>query len=64
MSMREAGMTIEDAILKLEALMQKHGKGVQVYFDCPTCRQSFTPGMVAIQAIHWNAVPKDPADAR
>jgi len=48
-------MTIEDAILKLQALQKRHGNNVQVFFDCPNCKQSFTPGMVVAEAIHWKA---------
>jgi hypothetical protein len=48
-------MTIEDAILKLQALGKKHGGNTQVFFDCPSCSQSFTPGMIVAEAIHWKA---------
>lgn len=52
---RGDAVTVEDAIFKLQAFAKKHGHDVQVYFDCPECNKSFTPGIVATQAIHWKA---------
>jgi len=44
-------MTVAQAIDKLQEIVRLHGANVQVYFDCPTCKQSFTPGFVAVVAI-------------
>ena len=47
-------MTVRKAIEMLEAILRKHGD-CEVYFDCPTCLQSFTPGNVVPQAVHVKA---------
>ena len=51
-------MTVRQAIEMLEAILIKHGD-CQVYFDCPTCLQSFTPGKVVPQAVHVKAEKPD-----
>ncbi len=43
-------MTIDQAIKWLQKLRDKHGN-VAVYFDCPHCQQSFTPGTVETKAV-------------
>lgn len=48
-------MTIEDAIEKLDSLRKRYGPNVQIFFDCPECGKSFTPGIVIAQAIHWKS---------
>jgi len=45
-------MTVNESIAALERIRKKHGGEVRVYFDCPHCRQSFTPGRVAVDAVH------------
>lgn len=44
-------MTITKAIELLKLLHEKHGD-VEVYFDCPRCSQSFTPGKLVAVAAH------------
>lgn len=50
-------MTVKAAIERLQKVLEKHGD-VEVYFDCPSCNQAFTPGMVATQAVVLNGKPK------
>lgn len=51
-------MTIDDAIAMLERLKRKHGGDVMLCFDCPECRQSFTPGTVETSAVHLKGEAK------
>jgi hypothetical protein len=51
-------MTIEDAIAKLLSMKKNYGDNIQIFFDCPNCNQSFTPGILVAQAIHWKAEEK------
>lgn len=44
-------MKLGEAIVALRTMLQKHGD-VTLYFDCPHCAQSFTPGHVAAKAVH------------
>lgn len=44
-------MTIQEAIAMLERVKAKHGPDVPVYFDCPNCKQAFTPGLVETKAV-------------
>lgn len=44
-------MKIDAAIAQLERVKAKHGN-VEVYFDCPKCRESFTPNTVVGSAVH------------
>lgn len=55
-------MTIREAIQRLEKIATKHGDACIVYFDCPQCLQSFTPGVVVPQAVHMRAI-EDPRPA-
>jgi hypothetical protein len=48
-------MTIQEAIDQLERLKKEHGPRVPVFFDCPHCAQSFTPGVVVTKAVHLAA---------
>lgn len=48
-------MTIKMALEWLEHLKKIHGENVDVYFDCPVCKQSFSPSTVVAQAIHVTA---------
>jgi hypothetical protein len=43
-------MTIDEAIKWLQKLREQHGN-LAVYFDCPSCQQSFTPGPIVTKAI-------------
>lgn len=45
-------MTIDDSIRMLEQLKAKHGGATVVYFDCPACKQSFTPATIVGVAVH------------
>lgn len=45
-------MTIQEAIERLEAIAKRHGRETRVYFDCPQCKQSFTPGSTSTVAVH------------
>lgn len=54
-------MTIAEAIRWLEGHQKMHGPQTLVYFDCPVCKQSFTPGTLATQAVHLKA-DKDQVD--
>jgi uncharacterized C2H2 Zn-finger protein len=38
-------MTINRAIEHLKEIQARHGD-IEVYFDCPNCKQSFTPDVV------------------
>lgn len=50
-------MNISDALNLLKRVQKAHGE-VEVYFDCPHCKQSFTPGTVVTQAVVLNGEPK------
>ena len=45
-------MTINEAIKQLSYMRDKHGGDVLLYFDCPSCLQSFTPGKLETLATH------------
>lgn len=45
-------MTIDEAIHALQRMKSKHGGAIEVFFDCPSCLQAFTPGIIEAQAIH------------
>ena len=47
-------MKISETIKVLKRLAEKFGEDTEVYFDCPSCNQSFKPTttVVAVQAIH------------
>lgn len=45
-------------IERIQKLEGKHGGGIKVYFDCPTCKLSYTPDYLATSAIHMT-VKKD-----
>jgi hypothetical protein len=51
-------MTIQQAITMLERAKAKHGGEVQVYFDCPHCREAFTPSTLVTEAVHVAAEKK------
>ncbi len=40
-------MNISDAIAQLKRLDRQHGGDVAVFFDCPSCKQAFTPDFTA-----------------
>jgi hypothetical protein len=42
-------MTVTEAIKALERLRDLHGSETKVYFDCPTCRVSFTPDLASAE---------------
>jgi hypothetical protein len=44
-------MHISEAIDELKALKAKHGN-IEVFFDCPKCRESFTPNSTVAVAVH------------
>lgn len=50
-------MTIAKAVEWLIKIQRKHGD-VQVYFDCPHCKQAFSPGSIAIEAVVVNGEKK------
>ena len=50
-------MTITEAVKLLTKVQREHGD-VEVYFDCPHCAQSFTPGKVVTKAVVINAAVK------
>lgn len=50
-------MKIVTAIKALQQLQAKYGEDVPVFFDCPNCLQSFTPGRVETMAIHLKIEP-------
>lgn len=52
-------MTIIQAIDWLRTLERQHGN-VQVYFDCPTCGNSFKPATIVAQAVHITATETEP----
>lgn len=45
-------MTVDEAITRLQNIRTAYAGDVVVFFDCPVCAQSFTPGTVVTQAIH------------
>jgi len=47
-------MTVSEAIRLLQKIQKDNGD-VEVYFDCPACHQSFTPGRVVTKAVVVNA---------
>lgn len=51
-------VTIREAIALLEAMRNRHGSEVEVYFDCPVCAQAFTPSTLVAQALHLTAEKK------
>ncbi len=51
-------MNIRQAIEWLQRLEQKHGSVVAVYFDCPKCKEAFTPDVIDTAAVHITAAPK------
>ena len=51
-------MTIIQAIKWLRDLEVKHGPEIQVYFDCPKCRESFVPNIIEAAAVHITAKEK------
>ena len=50
-------MKIAAAIKALMQLQAKYGDDVPVFFDCPNCLQSFTPGRVETMAVHLKIEP-------
>jgi hypothetical protein len=48
-------MTIQDAINRLSELKMQVGSDIEVFFDCPKCKESFTPSIIATIAIHFEA---------
>lgn len=48
-------MTVAQAIAALKRIEAKHGPDAKLYFDCPACRQSFTPGLVETKAVHMTS---------
>jgi hypothetical protein len=54
-------MTIAEAIKALERIRRRHGDEVRIYFDCPHCAQSFTPGKVEAVAVHVRGTDADDA---
>lgn len=46
-------MTVSKAIARLQSVLKAHGD-VEVYFDCPSCQQAFTPSAVETKAIVVN----------
>ena len=51
-------MVITAAIQRLQAILQRHGD-IEVFFDCPHCKQAFTPGLVEVEAIVVNGVTRE-----
>lgn len=51
-------MTIAETIKRLEEIKNKFGGDIEVYFDCPKCKESFTPSYIATIAIHFEAEKK------
>lgn len=50
-------MNIQHAIELLVALRTKHGGDIKVYFDCPTCKTSFSPDYVETVAMVQTKAP-------
>ena len=44
-------MTIEEMIKKLESIKRGY-PDIEIFFDCPKCKESFTPSIVIILAAH------------
>jgi hypothetical protein len=49
-------VTTKEAIAWLTRIAKVHGDNVPVYFDCPHCAQSFTPGTATTVALHVRGV--------
>ena len=47
-------MTVQRAIEIMQALKEKHGGDIEVFFDCPSCGKSFRPGLVETVAMVKN----------
>ena len=45
-------MNIKEAIERLEEIRKIQGDHCQVYFDCPKCKESFSPNTVVKMAVH------------
>ncbi len=56
-------MTISEAIEVLAHFKVRHGD-VTVYFDCPTCKHSFTPSVLATEAVHFPPAPTVAKESR
>jgi hypothetical protein len=50
-------MNITRAIEELERFKKKYGES-EVYFDCPNCKQSFTPSVVVNIGMHMKEPDK------
>jgi hypothetical protein len=48
-------MTIKEAIIRLSELRSQLGEDIEVFFDCPKCKDSFTPSTIATIAIHFES---------
>lgn len=51
-------MNIEEAIKRLDELRSQVGAQIEVYFDCPKCKESFSPSYIATIAIHFESKDK------
>lgn len=51
-------MTINEAMNRLMDLKSQLGGDIEVFFDCPKCKESFTPSYIATIAIHFEAEEK------
>jgi len=45
-------VTLKRAVDFINAMIKKHGEEVKLYFDCPHCKQSFSPDFLEAKAIH------------
>jgi CO dehydrogenase/acetyl-CoA synthase beta subunit len=48
-------MSIKEAIERLSQLRSSVGEDIEVFFDCPKCKESFTPSHIATVAIHFES---------
>lgn len=55
-------MTIDEAINWLNDIGYKSGFECPVYFDCPHCRTSFSPGEIVTKAVHVKTAAEPPKD--
>lgn len=44
-------MTVAEAIDWLQSIEKQHGSKTVVYFDCPACKQAFTPGTLTAKVV-------------
>lgn len=50
-------MTLQEAIDRLTKMREKYGD-VELYFDCPNCKQAYTPNVVVPSVTAYGDLEK------